>query len=364
MMSELYRYSYDPLDRLAGLTPLAQVMRRRFYSGQQLSTEVLAGEQRTFLRVGRMPLAQQILADGEPRVILNAADQQQSVLHAHGAEQRIAIAYAPYGHSDEVVKNPDLPGFNGEQIDPVTGHYLLGNGYRAYNPVLMRFNSPDSLSPFGKGGLNAYGYCAGDPVNRSDPTGHIFRARGLLLQRGSQHPQLISKAKGSGLRPSKGQTFSASRNTSSGDAFRKPEATFADMPPHIKEAIAGELSSRDAVSLALTSKDSASVVMTTSAHLFKKLNIRDLSSQSGLKKLDEIYFGEVTGIAPMFLRRNGILFSRVLATLIREPRLVVSVSRIWSGKWPVQYIGYQTPPETAESLLQAAQIHAMNGGGF
>ncbi|WP_147458691.1 RHS repeat-associated core domain-containing protein, partial [Pseudomonas savastanoi] len=37
---------------------------------------------------------------------------------------------------------------------------------------LMRFNSPDSLSPFGKGGMNAYAYCAGDPVNRSDPTGH------------------------------------------------------------------------------------------------------------------------------------------------------------------------------------------------
>ncbi|MFA1026632.1 MULTISPECIES: RHS repeat-associated core domain-containing protein [Pseudomonas syringae group] len=50
----------------------------------------------------------------------------------------------------------------------------MGNGYRAYNPVLMRFNSPDSLSPFGKGGLNAYAYCAGDPVNRSDPDGREF----------------------------------------------------------------------------------------------------------------------------------------------------------------------------------------------
>ncbi|AVI87072.1 conserved hypothetical protein [Pseudomonas syringae pv. tomato T1] len=66
------------------------------------------------------------------------------------------------------------PGFNGELLDDITGHYLLGNGYRAYNPVLMRFNSPDSLSPFGEGGLNAYAYCAGDPVNRSDPSGHGF----------------------------------------------------------------------------------------------------------------------------------------------------------------------------------------------
>ncbi|MCO8161603.1 RHS repeat-associated core domain-containing protein [Pseudomonas sp. 21LCFQ010] len=65
------------------------------------------------------------------------------------------------------------PGFNGELCDPLTGHYLLGNGYRAYNPVLMRFNSPDSLSPFGEGGLNAYAYCQADPVNRIDPNGHL-----------------------------------------------------------------------------------------------------------------------------------------------------------------------------------------------
>jgi hypothetical protein len=53
----------------------------------------------------------------------------------------------------------------------VTGHYLLGNGYRAFNPVLMRFNSPDNLSPFGKGGLNSYAYCLGDPINLQDSTG-------------------------------------------------------------------------------------------------------------------------------------------------------------------------------------------------
>ncbi|MCQ9425345.1 RHS repeat-associated core domain-containing protein [Pseudomonas sp. LJDD11] len=64
------------------------------------------------------------------------------------------------------------PGFNGELPDPLTGHYLLGHGYRADNPVLMRFNSPDSLSPFAEGGINAYAYCRGDPVNRCDPTGH------------------------------------------------------------------------------------------------------------------------------------------------------------------------------------------------
>jgi RHS repeat-associated protein len=111
------------------------------------------------------------------------------VLHA----QDTAIAYSPYGHRDSVAGLPGLPGFNGEQPDPVTGHYLLGNGYRAYNPILMRFNSPDSLSPFGEGGMNAYAYCVGDPVNRSDPTGHfgglpsvISKLFGPVISRGGR----------------------------------------------------------------------------------------------------------------------------------------------------------------------------------
>ncbi|VVO55089.1 hypothetical protein PS870_00494 [Pseudomonas fluorescens] len=63
-------------------------------------------------------------------------------------------------------------GFNGERIDPVLGGYHLGNGYRLYSPSLRRFTSPDSMSPFGKGGINPYAYCEGDPINNTDPTGH------------------------------------------------------------------------------------------------------------------------------------------------------------------------------------------------
>ncbi|MEE1921319.1 RHS repeat-associated core domain-containing protein [Pseudomonas sp. 148P] len=70
------------------------------------------------------------------------------------------------------VNRPGGLGFDGQFLESRTGHYLLGNGYRGYNPVLMRFNQPDSWSPFGSGGLNPYQYCLGDPVNHRDPTGH------------------------------------------------------------------------------------------------------------------------------------------------------------------------------------------------
>lgn len=65
-------------------------------------------------------------------------------------------------------------GFNGELHEQRLQWQMLGNGYRAYNPVLMRFQSPDSLSPFGDGGVNAYAYCGSDPVNCQDPSGHVF----------------------------------------------------------------------------------------------------------------------------------------------------------------------------------------------
>lgn len=80
------------------------------------------------------------------------------------------LAYSSYGYLSIFQA---VLGFNGGRQDPVTGYYLLGNGRRAFNPSLMRFISPDSMSPFAAGGLNSYAYCLGDPVNREDPSGYF-----------------------------------------------------------------------------------------------------------------------------------------------------------------------------------------------
>ncbi|MGV6396096.1 RHS repeat-associated core domain-containing protein [Pseudomonas caspiana] len=164
----LCNYRYDPLDRLACCSPAASDSIQRFYQESRLVTETQGQIQRSLVLSEDQLLAQQTQRAAQIECALLGTDQQRSVLNT---AEHVPVAYTPFG-----TRHPelDLPGFNGERPDPVTGHYLLGNGYRAFNSALMRFNSPDSLSPFGEGGINAYAYCAGDPVNRVDPTGHMF----------------------------------------------------------------------------------------------------------------------------------------------------------------------------------------------
>lgn len=65
-------------------------------------------------------------------------------------------------------------GFNGLFNEARTQWQFLGNGHRAYDPALMRFHAPDRLSPFDEGGLNAYAYCCGEPINNADPNGKLM----------------------------------------------------------------------------------------------------------------------------------------------------------------------------------------------
>ncbi|PMZ91365.1 MULTISPECIES: RHS repeat-associated core domain-containing protein [unclassified Pseudomonas] len=166
------RYRYDPLDRLTSHNLSDTPERHRFYCKSRLATEVQGAIGHSIVQQGGWLLAQQQRQDGGLDTTLLATDLQRSVLNTlKSGQQRQPIAYSPCGHRPAESGLSSLLGFNGERPDPVTGHYLLGNGYRAFNPVLMRFNSPDSFSPFGKGGLNAYTYCLGDPVNQGDPDG-------------------------------------------------------------------------------------------------------------------------------------------------------------------------------------------------
>lgn len=112
--------------------------------------------------------------------VLTASDSKNSVLceMAGGINH---VAYSPYGQQSAQQKVMTRVGFNGELREANTDWYFLGNGYRVYNPRSMRFHSPDSLSPFGEGGLNYYGYCGCEPVMNLDPSGRTFWSKLLKV---------------------------------------------------------------------------------------------------------------------------------------------------------------------------------------
>ncbi|WP_404938796.1 RHS repeat domain-containing protein [Pseudomonas atacamensis] len=165
-------FHYDGFDRVVELSQPRMPDMQRYYHHSAVSSEIRGEDSRSVVRDRGLILGQQQFGANVGSRIFGA-DQQQTVLTQLHGEQWEDNAYSPYGHRPAEGALFSLAGFNGEQLDAVTGLYLLGNGYRAYSPTLMRFTSPDSMSPFGAGGLNAYAYCLGDPVNRIDPTGHI-----------------------------------------------------------------------------------------------------------------------------------------------------------------------------------------------
>ena len=90
---------------------------------------------------------------------------------------QLSMTTPPSSLSELILQNSI--GFNGYWLDRITGLYILGNGYRLYNPVLRTFHSQDSWSPFGAGGVNRYQYCQLNPVNFVDPSGHISWQAGV-----------------------------------------------------------------------------------------------------------------------------------------------------------------------------------------
>lgn len=181
----LHQYAYDPLDRHVKSGGLEGDETQVFYNNDRVATEIKGNTAYRVFETDNAVLAQQTTNPRGVETALITHDDKRSTLATLTAEQHTPVAYTAAGYSP--ADEQRVLGFNGERDDKTTGHYLLGNGYRAFNPVLMRFNSPDSWSPFGEGGINAYAYCAGDPVNRTDPTGHswlsLFKGIGNIFGR-------------------------------------------------------------------------------------------------------------------------------------------------------------------------------------
>ena len=76
--------------------------------------------------------------------------------------------YTPYGASRySSGAFPTSYGYTGQRTDAVSG--LDYYGARSYDPTIGQFTSADTVMD----GLNRYGYVGGNPVTRTDPSGHM-----------------------------------------------------------------------------------------------------------------------------------------------------------------------------------------------
>ena len=175
----LCRYRYDAHDHLLGVTRGTDAETLRFYESDQLRTTVQGERQQSLVYAGDTPLGQQQHGDTE-QTLLTLCGQNNSVMAE--LKGRNAVKHTQYtGHGEPSQALDSVLGYNGETREADTGWYLLGSGYRAYDPHLRCFHSPDSESPFGAGGLNPYAYCLGNPISLRDPTGHLPAASHMEL---------------------------------------------------------------------------------------------------------------------------------------------------------------------------------------
>jgi len=142
----------------------------RFYANDQLVTEIDSLGQRVYFRFNSLPIATITGTSSGRTIALLGTDRQHTVLIEKSLQGRLFKNYTLYGFCPLTEQN--LLAFNGERQEH-TGHYILGNGYRSFNTTLMRFEQPDSYSPMGMGGINAFTYGLGDPVGHHDPSGHL-----------------------------------------------------------------------------------------------------------------------------------------------------------------------------------------------
>lgn len=197
------RYGYDGHDQLVYSSNDNSRQQRR-YLGYEMDSVLEDGLLTQYLHTGGQPRAEFQLDVAEQNAVgpvtFLLTDHTGSVICESEEQTTRYACYAPYGEQlpeDSAQELRSLLAFNGEARERALGWlgwlgwYLLGLGYRAYNPRLMRFHSPDSLPPE-ETGINPYSYALGNPVYWQDPTGH----RGQPVTHGREAPlEIISDDK-------------------------------------------------------------------------------------------------------------------------------------------------------------------------
>jgi len=230
------RYRYDASGRI-GLSEDGQGDRHRYYVDGKISRNEGKTDVATYRHVGGAAVAHVSAGANGDGAILLGGDSQGSVIAEAGARVTTP-GYTPHGYSDHAEATSDV-GFTGELRERDVDWTILGH-YRAYNPVILRFHGPDAASPFGHGGLNAYAYCSGDPVNRSDPSGEgwldwLFVGIGVIAS------GIAIAASGGTLAPAIGAVVSLTATASQATAVALVAVDVTSIGLGIGSAVAADL---------------------------------------------------------------------------------------------------------------------------
>ncbi len=177
-----YTFTYDNEGRIRGGSDSGGWTDSYHYCGDRVyalvqtdSTQGQGYSTRTLVlrNESRSCLMQDAITDGRESRSFELRDASGTIIASVNlATKTIAyLRYWPYGSRYAGETSERWLGFKGEPINRM-GLYHLGNGYRMYDPAIGCFLSPDDKAPFGIGGVAAYGFGNGDPVNHKDPSGH------------------------------------------------------------------------------------------------------------------------------------------------------------------------------------------------
>lgn len=253
-------------------------MREYFYQDRELNTLKLILNTHSIFRAAGLLLAEH----SDKAASLLETDKNGTIMGTLSLSDHGAYAYMSYGHCLKIPSADSTVGFNGQLIDPVLRAYLLGKGYRAFTPVLMRFTTPDSHSPFGAGGINSYCYCLGDPINRTDASGHA-PTKFTITSRTKLMNETWSKAREIGW-----------------------ESIFTD--PNIISKIQPTLPSKDVVILARASKKIHTAVSIES----NKIANSKISIDNALQTRDVQFEGTLP--SSVSTRRNDVILHAISQT--------------------------------------------------
>lgn len=173
---ESIRYEYDAEGRQCVAARDAEPAVSLAYVGDRLDTLAEGTKKVRYFEAGEQLALRSGGLDGPQLHVTDAAGSVRGV--SAPGQAHVRRHYTPYGDTTiplndgkaRTLADLQVPAFNGERLDLAVNLYHLGNGRRAYDPDLKLFLSADPLCPF-DAGLSAYGFCNGDPINQSDPSG-------------------------------------------------------------------------------------------------------------------------------------------------------------------------------------------------